>query len=377
MEKNITTKNDNSKPILHILGLPHTIVDSELYSTCAFTMKILRFSKMMQKYGWEIYEYSNQGSKSGCDKHIQILSKEELKQLSQVYKNELYDKDITENALLITTFETIICEKLKMNTKKGDIICHVFGPNARAVEATQSCYQVESGIGYTGGNYILPHRIFESSSWMHWHEGKHNKSQGSNYHFVAPNYYDTTEWEINVTPIKNRVLFFGRLVESKGLEVITLIAKLMPDYEFIMCGQGDPQQWLRSSNILYHSPVYGLERSEFIGSAYCLLMPTSFIEPFGGSAVEAQLCGVPVVSTAYGAFLETIKEGVTGFHCNTLADFIHGIESCKNLDRKKIAKRARKLYSLETVGQKYDKIFSDITDLKNDGWFSKYSNKSY
>lgn len=369
------TKNGNPKSVLHILGLPHTIVDSSLYSPCAFSMKILRFSKMMQKYGWTIYEYSNEGTKSGCNKHIQMLSKEELENLSHVKESsELYDKDI-HNTNLINTFKNRMYSKLKEFTKDGDIVCHVFGPDSSAVSASPTCYQVESGIGYTGGDYTLPYRIFESSIWMHWHEGKHGKAWGMNYHYVAPNYYDLSEWKINLNPIKKYVLFFGRLVESKGLNVLLEIAKRMPEYNFTICGQGDPEPWLKYDNIKYHEPVHGLERSEFVGKASCLLMPTSFIEPFGGSGVEAQLCGVPVISTAYGAFLETIEEGTTGFHCNTLADFVHGIEKSQTLDRQFIADRARRLYSLETVGKKYDKIFSDIVDQKYDGWFSKNSNK--
>ena len=368
-----STKNGHSKPILHILGLPHTILDNELYSPCAFSMKILRFSKMMQKYGWKIYEYSNEGSKSGCDKHIQILSKKELKNLSKVKPNEMYCNDINNNGLK-STFNKRMYEKLKEFTKPGDIVCHVFGPDKNAVIAVPECYHVESGIGYPAGNYTLPYRIFESSSWLHWHEGKYNITNGMHYHYVVPNYYDITEWKINENPVEKRVLFFGRLVQIKGLNILVEIAKRMPDYEFIICGQGDPKPWL-STNIKYHKPVFGLKRSDFIGSAYCLLMPTVYIEPFGGSAVEAQLCGVPVISTAYGAFLETIEEGISGFHCNTLGDFIHGIENCKNLDRNKIAERARRLFSLETVGKKYDKIFCDIAELKCKGWYTEVSNK--
>jgi glycosyltransferase involved in cell wall biosynthesis len=368
------TKNGNPKAVLHVLGIPHTIIDSEIYSPCAFSMKILRFSRMMQKYGWTVYEYSNEGTKSGCDKHIQILSKDELRILSQVKENEMYDKDV-QNFGLIYTYNNRMYEKLKEHTKSGDIVCHVFGADPAAASAVPLCYHVESGIGYTGGSYVLPYRIFESSAWMHWHEGTHGKSWGMNYHYVAPNYYDTSEWEINLNPVKKRVLFFGRFVESKGLSVLVEIAKLMPDYDFIICGQGSPDEWLKSDNIRYHKPVFGLARSKFVGEASCLLMPTYFIEPFGGSAVEAQFCGVPVVSTPYGAFLETIEDGVTGFHCNTLADFVDGIEKCQNLNRSIVAERARRLFSLETVGKKYDKILSDISDQKYGGWYSKKSNR--
>jgi len=56
------------KPTLHLLvlsfiglmlkGLFHTCVTSK-YSHCAFTGKVLRFSKMMKMYGYHVIEYGN------------------------------------------------------------------------------------------------------------------------------------------------------------------------------------------------------------------------------------------------------------------------------------------------------------------------------
>ena len=48
-----------TKPRIHIYGLFHTQTNQK-YSHCAFTWKILRFSKMMQAQGYEIIEYSNE-----------------------------------------------------------------------------------------------------------------------------------------------------------------------------------------------------------------------------------------------------------------------------------------------------------------------------
>lgn len=48
---------------LHVVGLPHTIVNQD-YSHCAFTGKVLRFAKMMQAHGWHVIEYSNGASAS-------------------------------------------------------------------------------------------------------------------------------------------------------------------------------------------------------------------------------------------------------------------------------------------------------------------------
>ena len=65
------------KPVLHLLGLFHTQTKLA-YSHCAFTGKVLRFPKMMQRFGYEIIEYSNFGSESTADEHVEILSKNEF-----------------------------------------------------------------------------------------------------------------------------------------------------------------------------------------------------------------------------------------------------------------------------------------------------------
>ena len=65
-------------------------------------------------------------------------------------------------------------------------------------------------------------------------------------------------------------------------------------------------------NTVYAPPVLGRARSAVLGGATALLAPSAFIEPFCGAAVEAQLCGTPVVCTSYGAFTETVEDGATG-----------------------------------------------------------------
>jgi 2-polyprenyl-3-methyl-5-hydroxy-6-metoxy-1,4-benzoquinol methylase len=81
------------------------------------------------------------------------------------------------------------------------------------------------------------------------------------------------------------------------------------------------------------------------------------------------LCGTPVVSVDYGAMTETITEGVMGYRCHTLQDWIDGINAVGDLDRRIIADTARAKWSLEACGARYDKIFRQLNDLYRKGWY--------
>jgi glycosyltransferase involved in cell wall biosynthesis len=106
-----------------------------------------------------------------------------------------------------------------------------------------------------------------------------------------------------------------------------------------------------------------------------MLMPTSFIEPFAGSGVESMMCGTPLISVDYGAFTETVREGVTGYRCNTLGDWVKAIELSKNLDRGICATTTRARYSLETCGGLYDSAFRQLNELRGSGWYSPVSHR--
>jgi len=223
---------------------------------------------------------------------------------------------------------------------------------------------VETGIGYPT---LMPNsfRIFESYAWMHYHQGQ-EKRQGRNYEWVVPNYFDLDEWEPSYEP-GEYLAFLGRICSVKGMDTIKEIANYSP-WPIVLHGQGDPTPW-EHPNIEYRGPISGTARSEFLRNARAALMPTNFTEPFAGSGVEAMLCGTPLIAVDYGAFTETILDGVTGFRCHTLQDWIDAIDNAGDLSRQMVANVARSRYSLEACGKRYDKIFKDINNLNKKGWY--------
>jgi glycosyltransferase involved in cell wall biosynthesis len=373
-----------AKPTLFVIAPFHETLEAK-NSCCAFSQKALKFSKMMQAQGYEVVEYANSPSESECAIKIPMLTREELDQLAGKREStQFHGAKAIVGSPHWTEFDKRLKVALSERVKDGDIICHPFGrSHIDLPKLFPKQFHVETGIGYPDAPFGC-YRIFESYCWMAYHQGKHLYfdangrvlmkdslpvigRSGSDYEWVVPNYFDLDEWKPSYAPGKY-VLFFGRICSDKGMDIVKAIAEA--GVKVKVAGQGDMTPW-KHPNLEYLGPILGKDRNELLANATCMLMPTRFVEPFGGSGVEAALCGSPLLSSDFGAFAETVDHGLTGYRCHTLADWLEGIKRAPELSRRLVAHRARQLYSLETCGKQYDRIFTQISDLKGDGWYTK------
>lgn len=357
------------KPTLHLIGMFHTIPNHD-YDHCAFTGKVLRFSKMMRKFGYEIIEYSNGNSISEANLHVQILTKEEViafvgEPTSLLALHGRIDTPI------YAEFHKRLKEEIIKYVKPNDIIIHPYSySHEELVKLIPQCFHTELAIGYEGRDFGA-FRIYESYSWMHYLLGKYGK-WGNRYDFVVNNYLDKDEWEPNYEP-GNYYLFVGRVIDSKGMSIVMELAKRL-DKPMVIAGMGDIDKF-KGPNMNFIGYVHGVkEKNDLFKNAIALIAPTDYIEPFGTVVIEAMMSGTPVIASDFGAFVETVEQGKTGFRCRTLGDFLAALKEVTKLDRKYIADSARNRWSYEVIGAQYDKIFKQIYDLKDKGW---YTEKSY
>lgn len=362
----MTPARPHRKPTLHLIGIFHTIAN-QAYSHCAFTGKALRFPKMMQAQGWHVIEYSNEGSESGASEQVNMVSRERFAELEGMHdKSRFHGDSATIGSDVHREFERRLFPELAARVEPGDIICHPFGhAHERVVAVFPDARHVETGIGYAKTMKGAFH-IFESQAWRHTHIER-DKRTGNNYEWVIPNYFDLDEWDVQTKP-GTYVAFLGRICNEKGMATVHEIAK-RTSLPVVVAGQGDPTPWAHP-NLVYRGPLQGRERSEFLGHAACAIMPTVFVEPFGGSGVEAMMTGTPLAAISYGAFTETIIQGKTGFLCRTLRQWLDAIEQAKTLDRAEVAALTRPRYSLEACGRLYDEAFNMIDELSRGGWYA-------
>jgi glycosyltransferase involved in cell wall biosynthesis len=341
------------------------------FSHCAFSMKARRWAPMMAPLGYDcIYYGAGEPDTPGWSEYVEVMSPAEQEALLGYdpvapQSSAFVGRSAHVDSALYKQFNQRLAALLKRNVEPDDWICAPFGHgHAEAVYGMLS-QTIETGIGYP--TCMSGYRIYESYAWLNWHLGR-DRREAWVTEWVVPNYFDLAEWPQRPTPPREGtyVLYMGRIQKDKGLNVVWQLARARPDLEFIVCGQGDATPWLTETNLHYRPPVHGLDRATLMHGARCVLMPTEFVEPFGGVAVEALLTGTPVLTSDHGVFNETNENPLR--RCHTLGDWLTGLDLVLEDDGRALRERAITKYSLEAVGLQYDKIFQALPAIKRDGW---------
>jgi glycogen(starch) synthase len=135
------------------------------------------------------------------------------------------------------------------------------------------------------------------------------------------------------------VMFVGRLVREKGVEVLIdampEVLAAHPDVKLVVAGGGwHGDLWSRAAgkglgdNVVFTGYLPEEDLPRLYATADLAVFP-SLYEPFGIVALEAMAAGVPVVTSDIGGFREAVRHGVTGIH--TWANNPHSLAWGMNL----------------------------------------------
>jgi len=350
--------------IFHVCALPHTHTTVD-YISCAYTAKVINFCRMMKDRGHTVYLYGGEYNEAPCDKHITCVS--EAERAAHVGDKHFTSASFDYNLPFWRDFNQNVVNGIKANRNdKTDFICIIAGYAQKQIaDSLPDMMTVEFGVGY-GGSFSK-YRVFESYAWMHTcygasRSGDPHSIDGNWWDTVIPGYLDPNQFPFSEEK-DDYYFFIGRLIDRKGYRIAADVCFDLGK-KLVVAGQGEAPLGCE-----YVGVIGPEERGRLMSRAKAVFVPTIYIEPFGNVNVEAQACGTPVITTDWGAFTETVVDGVTGFRCRTFGEFKRAAIEAEKVDHRLIRQRAVEQYSLETIGKKYEDYFARLLHLWAKGWY--------
>ena len=368
----------SSPTTLHLVGLPHTMATRDM-NVCAYTTKAMRFVKMMRAQGYRVIVYWGDESDIEADEQVAVVTRAE--------QTRWYGMNRDPQTVISTPFNAAALPWLAMNQRavyeigkrreSGDMLLILAGLAQQAItDGLPDMIACEWAVGYEG--WYLPNAVcFESHAWRHYCYGRNGVLDGRWFDTTIPNFFDPEDFvEADLGGDDDYLLFVGRMIPRKGPHIAAQIAEAA-DRPIKFAGPGvtewTPERitcgdWsFEGKDMEYVGTVSIEERARLMGSARALLAPTTYFEPFGGVAVEAHLCGTPVLAPDWGAFTETVPR------CHRFATFSEALAMVEGRkpDAELIRGEAMR-YSLENVGPQFDRWFQDLAKLgRAEGWYER------
>ena len=348
----------------HVCALPHTHVATAFLS-CAYTAKVLNFCRMMKERGHTVFLYGGEQNEAPCDEHVVCVT--EAERAAHVGAGHFTAASFDYGLPFWTNANARMAEEIGRRAQREDFVCVIAGVAQKAIaDALPHLQTVEFGVGY--GGTFTKRRVFESYAWMHTIYGAETRgnphaADGNWWDTVIPGYLDPALFPFSAEK-EDYLLFVGRLIDRKGWHIALHVAEAMGK-RLVVCGQGEPPPGCD-----YRGVVGPEERGRLMSKARAVFVPTLYIEPFGNVNIEAQACGTPVITTDWGAFTETVIDGVTGFRCRSFGEFTAAVEAAPSLDPHAILRHAVEHYSLDVIGAKYERYFARLLTLWGKGWYA-------
>jgi Glycosyltransferase len=195
-----------------------------------------------------------------------------------------------------------------------------------------------------------------------------------NWHVI---YYPVLFDNLNQIPLNNSnndenyILLYGRMMAGKGEDVLIKALSILKDkgiiYRAIICGPSPNKDYPSSlikfytleNQVVYVGPQTAEELVKLITRSSIVVVPSTYEEMFGQTAIEAMYFGKSVIASNTGGLAEVVKNFGILIPPNdpyALAEAIHELMSDKNKIEKlgkKAKEYARSVFDPENYLQKY------------------------
>lgn len=375
---------------MHVLSLAHVPVRAES-TRCAYTMKVYNLCRMLKRLGHRVILYALEGSdESICDKMVACVSKKRWEKVYGKDDTAMFQFDWNTSDQCWREYQKNAAFELARNFSSCDstrpefVLCSFgWAHEPCTKKLPDNAIIVESGIGYRSSwaNF----RVFESRALYHLSLGQANPGKvvtGQFYWTVIPNYFDADHFSFSAKKA-GYFLYMGRINHDKGYQIALDTGRAV-GVPVLCVGQLPIEQTkdgkkINDANAImkditgrggkYIPSVGPEERRVLLAGANALFVPSYYIEPFGGVHIEAGLSGTPVITTDWGVFGETVHQGVTGFRCKSMAEFVWAAKNLHTIKPEACREWAVRNFSLDAVAPRYQAYFTKLHRLMlGKGW---------
>jgi glycosyltransferase involved in cell wall biosynthesis len=375
----------------HILCNPY-VPSLETNTADAFTQFARQFSKMMTSRGHTTYFYGTGLDNSlVCSEYINCLQNSNY--IDTYGRNWDYNTplqlEITEWSESMNAKGSIISNIYLKHVKKHlhnksnpdtDLIIHFY--NFATYPPLQHLDKYKHIDGMIMSNHgCCPYRIYCSNISLNYNlgysHGNHELSQKypiKQCRTIYP-FIEFKDFHYDPTLKTGAILYLARVNKFKGLFTFMELAKLFPNKQFWICGNPHPSESGFNledyPNVKYWGFADKPLRRKLLSEASCLIQASTYNEPFGFNCIEMMYSGGMCITSNTGAFKETILQGITGFRCDTIADYILAIKQIDTIKPENCHKWVLENFNEEKTYQNYIKTFKDwfypplIDDITN------------
>ena len=347
------------KYVFHLVAIPNS-QSTRAYSLCGYSQATIRMCRMLKDLGHKVYLYASEENEAPCDELVTVITKAEQAEHLEGVPYQ-YGMMADKRGLFVTSVPRTIMEINKRKQPKDFLLIYGWTHSRLIAEKHSDMPAVEFHIGSTHSGASF--RVFSSSAWQYLNYGQEKRWNGRHFDTMIPGFFDPAEFTFrdHKEPF---ALYVGRLIQKKGVPMACAAAKLA-GLPLQVIGHGN--HTLVTDGAEYLGALPADERNDWMSRAQVLICPTQYIEAFGNIVVEAAMCGTPSVSSDWGGFSETVEHGRTGYRCSYLEEYAQALKDCANLDHAYIRQRAIEKYSLQAVGQQYQRYFDRIYRIWDHG----------
>jgi len=188
------------------------------------------------------------------------------------------------------------------------------------------------------------------------------------------NPFESKKFEATYTP-EGAVLFFGRIIDEKGVDVLVSAAAKLPYIPFRIVGEGPDLESLRQlaetqqlENIAFTGAKWGRKMDDELKQCAFVVVPSLWHENYPYVINQSFAFGKPVIGSNRGGITELVADGERGLiyeatNASALAETIRGLYTSPELI-KAMGKRAKNFsdqtFNDETLYQTLMDIYDEV-----------------